>query len=73
MTHIKANEKFFNIVITINLYIKTLLFEKKNLLMQISTIQNCKLKNFIYITTYARLATCFFEKNSWRKTQWRFK
>lgn len=66
---IKANGRTFNSIAAANNYIETFTFGKDCLLVQIETIENCKMKIAKRLTAYAKLATKFFEDGSWRESK----
>ena len=64
---IKANKKLFKSISMINTYIKTFVFNKKRLQIQIKVIENYKSKIISKSIAFATLANIFLENGFWIK------
>lgn len=63
-TMIRDNEHLFKSVTAISKYVEMFDFGKNYLMVQIQTIENCKIKISIKAIAYAKLAMNFFEDGS---------
>ncbi len=61
---IKTNRRLFKTIVAANKYVETFTFGKNQLLVQIETIENCKMKIATRSTTYAKLVTKFLKDGS---------
>lgn len=68
-TIIKANKRLFKTIAITNNYIEIFTFEKDRLLVQIETIEDCKMKIITRSTGYAKLVTKFLEDELWKENK----